>query len=346
MKRILVVQTGFIGDVILSTPIFQNLRVKYPQAEIIALTTPLSRELFEYHPAISETLVFDKRGAQRGFVGLLEMSKQLKQYQFDAVFSLHKSWRTALLLYLSNIPQRFGFREASAHWLYTRTTRRKDLSHEVLRNLAILRCVGLEPIDAEQKLFVQLSESARQAADKYLAAVRSKPLVGLAPGSVWPTKRWPGEYFSELGQSLKQQGYQLVLLGGPADAEIGTEVAAALGPDTLNLIGQTSLLESAAVIQQLSVLVSNDSAPLHLASALGVSSVALFCATVPEFGFGPWQNEHRVLGVEGLSCRPCGRHGGKTCPTGTHACQLELKPQVVELATCELAAARQERKQF
>jgi len=338
MKRILVVQTGFIGDVVLSTSVFANLRNRYPSTEIIALTTPLAKGLLEYHPAIAKVLVFDKRGGRSGFRGLLQMAAELRQFKFEAVFSLHKSWRTALLLRLANIPVRYGFKEASGAFLYTRTAPRRELSHEVLRNLAILRCIGLEPIAADKTLVVSFSPAAQNEARTHLQSCQGKRVIGFAPGSVWPTKRWPSASFIELGKQLIEEDFDIVLVGGPDDRALGSQIQQALGERCIDLTGKTSLPVSAAVIAELDVLVSNDSAPLHLASAVKTPSVALFCATIPEFGFGPWENEHRILGVAGLACRPCGRHGAKTCPTGTRACMLELNPVAVRNAIHSLLA--------
>ena len=171
-----------------------------------------------------------------------------------------------------------------------------------------------------------------------------RPLLGVAPGSVWATKRWTSKGFAEVIESFHNEGYAVVLIGGPGDREVGKEIEELCGISLRNLIGEVSLLVSAAIVSKLRLLVTNDSAPLHLASATGTPVVAVFCATVPEFGYGPWQVPSETVGVSGLSCRPCGRHGGNICPTGTHACQLELSSaMVIDAAKKVLARAEQSR---
>lgn len=340
--KILLVQTGFLGDVVLSTPVISALRSLYPQAEICVMTTPQSQELVRFHPAQVSTIAFAKRGADSGFGGLMRMAKRLRAEQFDIVFSLHKSWRTAVLLWLAGIKTRYGFAEASATFLYSKTVPRKDCKHEVERNLAILRAIGKDPQQVSGPLSLGISPEAIAQADALLAEVSQRKLIGIAPGSVWATKRWTPEGFAVTADALAAQGYLPVLLGGPADSEAAMQVQALMQTTALNLVGKCSLLVSAEIIRRVALLISNDSAPLHLASAMQTPVVAAFCATVPEFGFGPWQVASRVVGVEGLTCRPCGRHGGNICPTGTHACQKDLLPEQVLQASKQLLEARHE----
>ncbi|MCB0323991.1 MAG: lipopolysaccharide heptosyltransferase II [Bdellovibrionales bacterium] len=339
-ERILLVQTGFLGDVVLSLPVVDALAELYPRSELFFLTTPGAAGLLRSHPKISQVLTYDKRGADAGLGGLRRMALKLQQLSISQAFSLHKSHRTALLLAFARIPRRYGFAEAAAPWLYHQTAHRTDLSHEVLRNLALLRVLGREPT-ATSRIVLPLDEATMHRAAELLLQAGERRVVGIAPGSVWPTKRWTTDGFAAVAAGLSRRGYAVALIGGPEDAAIGAEIERLANVPLLNLIGQAKLVESAAVIARLEALVTNDSAPLHLASATGVPIVALFCATVPEFGFGPWGVPSRVLEVTGLTCRPCGRHGGRTCPTGTHACQWNLFPSRVVRAVDELLSERQ-----
>ena len=326
--KILIVQTGFLGDVVLSTPVFSGVRKLYPDAEIVVMTTPEARSIPEYHPAVNRVIVFEKRGAHSGVKGFREMTRRLRNEQFACVFSLHKSIRTALLLRMSAIPIRYAFQEASLSWLYTKTVRRSHLAHESLRNLVILEASGASLDSLDSRLSLGLSPDSIENADRLVGPFLPQ-LIGIAPGSVWATKRWTPSGFAAVGDELQEMGFRLVLLGGPKDKEAGAAVEALLASAPLNLIGKTDLLTSAAIIGRLRMLITNDSAPLHIASALGTPVVAPFCATIPEFGFGPWKVTGETVGVMGLSCRPCGRHGGNDCPTGTHACQLKLRSDTV-----------------
>lgn len=332
--KILLVQTGFLGDVILSTPVIRAVHELFPEASLSFLTTPAARELVADHPLLSETLVFAKRGNQAGWSGLLQMAKELRSKSFDIAISLHKSARTAVLLRLAGIALRYGFREAAFRSWYTKTAPRKDLPHDVLRNLAILRVFDREPRTFLGRLEVALGQAQCEEAQTLLAQFAGKRIVAIAPGSVWLTKRWVESGFRAVVEGMIERGFAVVVLGGPTDRAVAEQVVAGLPGSVVNLAGGCSLLTSAAIISQCELLVSNDSAPLHLGSAFKVPTVALFCATVPDFGFGPWQNSHEILGVDGLNCRPCGRHGGLQCPTGTHACRLGITPAAV-LAACD-----------
>ena len=337
--KILLVQTSFLGDVILSTPVIASLRRIYPEAEISVLLTKQAASLLQSDQHLSQVIIYDKRGRDAGWSGLRRMSLRLQKEQFTMAFSLHKSWRTALLLRLADIPQRYGFCEASASWLYTHLAARSDLPHEVLRNLALLRSVGWQPEELAQALYLDIPQQALIEADKLLSGGKTlsgAPLVGMAPGSAWATKRWTTEGFALTAKELQQSGCQVVLIGGNSDTVLGEEICRKAGISLLNLIGKTSLITSAAVISKLSLLISNDSSPMHIAAACKVPVVGIFCATVPEFGFGPWMVRHRIAGLSCLSCRPCARHGGKRCPTGTSACQQQLSAAAVLDAAFQL----------
>lgn len=329
--KILLVQTGFLGDVVLSLPVLNNLRQIYPQAELSILTTPQAADLVRHHPGVAETLIFDKRGADRGLKGLVQMRRMLRERRFEVVFSLHKSWRTALLLWSTRIPVRYGFREAAGQFLYTKTSPRRQHEHEVLRNLALLGVID-RPIESlSQQLRIYISQTANDRAAELIQPV-SKPLLGIAPGSVWATKRWTVEGFAAVADEFSNRGFQVVLLGGVGDGEVASAVEAKAQRPLINLVGNESLLVAAGVIQRMKLLLTNDSAPLHIAAAVGTPVVAVYCATVAEFGYTPWQVPSECVGVANLSCRPCGRHGGMTCPTGTHFCQRKLLVQDVILA--------------
>jgi len=273
---------------------------------------------------VSEAIGYDKRGSQRGWGGFLKLSAELRARKFAKVFALHRSIRTSLLHCSARIPERLGFAEAKGSILYTKTASRRGYEHDVLRNLAILQTVGVDPRSVPGAM--QIGVPAEIA-----SAVRAKlpeRYVVIAPGSVWATKRWTVEGFSEVSRRLKARGDEPVLVGGGGtDTDVASVIESRSG--ALNFTGKLSLLESAAAIGGARAVISNDSAPLHMASAFKRPTVALFCSTIPEFGFGPWQTRSEILGVDGLSCRPCGRHGHDFCPTGTHACQIGITPERV-----------------
>lgn len=328
--NIVVIQTGFIGDVILSTPVFTELKSYFPGSRLTLLTTPAAAPLMRDHPMLDDTLVFDKRGADKGLSGTLRMARRLRALKFDSVFSLHKSFKTALLVARSGAKQRYGFEEAACSFVYSVRSSRKEYLHEVQRNLAILKPLGLRPESSATRMTLDFSAEIAAEAERLVGDLRSDFVV-LAPGSVWATKRWTAEGFASVADALQLQGYSVVLLGGPDDVPVGEAVSALMKrrDRVRNLTGVCTIAVSAQVLSRARLVVTNDSSPLHMASALGVPVVAVFCATLPELGFGPWQVPAEAVGVEGLECRPCGRHGGTRCPTRTHACQLKLDASTV-----------------
>lgn len=325
--RILIIQTGFIGDVILSTPVYSYARELFPDAEIDLLTTKVASTLFESDLRFKNVFIFDKRGADSGIIGFFKMLKKIRSQKYDNIISLHKSIRTTVLTFLSGAKTTYGFKQASMDFLYTKSAERKDLKHEALRNLAIFRAMGKEPEQISRPLKLYYSEKVKERVDSFLEGL-SEPVVGIAPGSVWATKRWTKEGFNKTSKFLSAKGYRVLIIGGKEDSDLANIIAAGV-ERVENLCGKFSLSESAYLISKLNFLISNDSSPLHMASAAQTPVVALFCATVPEFGFGPWMVKNTVLGVNGLTCRPCGRHGGQTCPTGTHYCQTKLESSIV-----------------
>lgn len=336
--RILIVQTSFLGDVVLSTPVFAALHRQFPQAHISVLVRPESAGVLAEHPAVNQVLVDDKRGAARG-LGAWRTVRMLKQQHFDTVLSLHKSWRTAWVLAAAGIPRRLGFRESAGWILFHRCTRRDRTQHEVERNLAILRCLDLEPNVFVQKPFVAVSAEA--VAELYSRLEqhgirRDQPLIGIAPGSAWATKRWTVEGFAVVMQAVQERmGCVPLLLGAKGDREVAAAVQAAAGGIGVNLVGQTSLPVLVAAIDQCRAMVTNDSGPLHIAVARDTPVVALFGPTALSMGFGPFSEQARVVERQ-LACRPCSRHGGATCPIGTHACMREIAPRSVLEAVHDL----------
>ena len=160
--------------------------------------------------------------------------------------------------------------------------------------------------------------------------------IALAPGSIWGTKRWP--YYAELAAGLDRP---CVVIGGADDRSLADAIVAATPGRTVSAAGELALRASAALIQRAAVLVTNDSAPLHLATAVGTPIVALFGPTVPDFGFGPRRAGDATLGRDGLVCRPCSKHGPMTCPLGHHRCMGDLAVETVAAALAAITSVEE-----
>ena len=322
-ERIVLVQTAFLGDVILTTPLVAALRRRFPTAEIAMLVTPAATALVAAHPGLDRVLLDDKRGSGRGARGLFRLVRMLRRERFTIALAAHKSLRTALALRAAAIPRRIGFATAPGAALYTDRVPRPPDGHDRDRLLALLAPLDIVPDAAATHPWIGVDATTRARATTLLAPHDDgRPFAAICPGSAWRTKRWPAHAFAALVRHLDADGYRCLLLGGPDERALTAEVAAAAAGRAVDLGGATDLALLAAVVARAAIVVSNDSGPMHVASALDVPQVAIFCATVPAQGYGPL-GRRAVVVERDLSCRPCGRHGGERCPRGTDDC-MEL----------------------
>lgn len=323
IENILIVQTAFIGDAVLTLPLVQMAKENFPLSKVDVVVTPRSRDLFANHPDIHETIAFDKRGTDSGLFGLRRLAKKLRQRHYDLALVPHRSLRSALLVLLARIPLRIGVDRSAGRFLFTKTVKYRRDAHEVERNLSLLAALGMH---AQRKEFPHLYPSADDCkkVDKLLfdlEIVHPEKLIAIAPGTVWNTKRWLKEHFASLAVNLDDEGFEIVLVGGPEDEALCDDIhSLSRSAKVYNTAGKLSLLQSAELIRRCKVLVSNDSAPMHLAIGVKTPVVAIFGATVPEFGFGPIGPFDTVVETRGLQCRPCSIHGGEKCPIRTFEC--------------------------
>lgn len=329
-RNILVVQTAFAGDVVLVTPLIRATKLAFPESGIDVLLTPETAVLFKNNPYVRSVLVYDKRGHDRGIAPFVRWVERLRTNRYDLALVPHRSMRSALLVYLARIRRRIGFSRSSGFFLYTDAVPYPKTIHEVDRNLLLLRRTGWKKSVPAPVLFPGAGE--KKAVDLFLSEngiAPGEPFAVLAPGSLWPTKRWPAERYRETADILyRRHGLRSVLVGGKEDARLGEALAAGSGKHLLNAIGRFSLLESAELIRRSQLLLANDSAPLHLAVAVGTRAAGIFGPTVPDFGFAPYGSGHAVIQKE-LECRPCSIHGGYTCPKGHFRCMVDISAETV-----------------
>ena len=305
----------------------------------------MAQDLFARRPGVVEVFVWDKRKDKTPW-GLYKTAKRLESFGAALAVSAHKSARSALLLALARVPLRVGFSTAKLSFLYHALVPEDTTLPVVKRKLRLLSALGL-PVPER---CVPLSDPGVDQAQK--ARVQAMlvqvfgylpfELVGLAPGSVWQTKRWPVEHFIELVKMFKVRlGMECVLIGGQEDRTIAREIQKGLPFPLADFTGRTTIADLFAAIQALKLLVSNDSAPMHVAFLLGVPVVGIFGPTTARFGFVPFGENTCVAEIE-LSCRPCARHGGRHCPKGHFLCMRGLDPEkVFEMGGSLLARPRQ-----
>jgi heptosyltransferase-2 len=279
-------------------------------------------------------LIDGKRAAGRPVRGFGSLVRRLRAERFTIALAAHKSVRTALALTVGGVKRRVGFAGAPGAVFYSDRVERVLARHDRDRLLALLEPLDGAPVGIENhQPWVALDDATRARAETLLTPLLAagRPLAALCPGSVWETKRWPAFAYGALLRVLEQRGYACVLLGAPDERPIGAAVQAAAGGLGLDLVGQTDSALLAAVLARMAVVVTNDSAPMHLAGAVGVPHVAIFCATVPAQGYGPL-GPCAVVVEKDLACRPCGRHGSARCPRGTDDCRELIEVSEVSAA--------------
>lgn len=330
-EKILVVQTSFLGDAVLTTPLLSEIRSRFPEAELAVMCTPQAKGLLEGNPDVHEIIADDKRG-QGAWTGLWQKAKDLRSRGFTMALSPHKSFRSGLLLFLARIPFRVGFRESAGWFFYHRRVHRDPNCHDVERNLSLLQAFGIDPGECRRDLRIEVDPGTRESVEQVFNSLgidRNGMTIGLNPGSVWATKRWAAEGYAELMTHLKERyRCEILLFGGREDREIIAKVQELSGNVGVNLVGKFALRELACALDKCDLFITNDSGPMHIAVARGVPVIAIFCATTPSLGFYPYS--FRAVVVEkDLPCRPCSSHGGRRCPLGTEDCIRLIKAEDV-----------------
>jgi heptosyltransferase-2 len=333
----LLIQTAFIGDVILMTALLEYLAQHEPATPIDVLVRRGNEGLLAGHPHVRRVLIWDKK--YRKYAALWDLLRQIRAAKYGRVVTLQRFASTGFLTAFSNAPERVGFAKNPLSRFFTRRVPHAigDGTHEVERNLRLLNeesGMKNEELGGENSSFLTPHSSLTMprlypsAADEATAAsyAAAGPYICLAPTSVWFTKQYPEAKWLELLAALPQN-LRVYLLGGPPDVTACERLAAASGRENVTSIaGKIGLLASAALMRGAAMNYVNDSAPMHLCSAVGAPVTAIFCSTVPAFGFGPLSQVSFIVETkEALACRPCGLHGHGACPLGHFRCAYGIE---------------------
>lgn len=325
--KILIIHTAFIGDIVLSTPLLKRVKEMYPEAKITYVTTPVGATILRNNPHITEIIEYDKRGNHSGIKGLLALGRRLRYENFNMVLTPHRYLRSSILSWLTRSPKRIGYDIASGTLLFTDKIKYDKTKHEVEKLLSFL---GDVPKNPRENYPIELypSKKEKEAVDKIWEdnSLSSEKVIAIAPGSKWFTKKWPLEYFNKVIELLVKDEIKVIVIGGKDELFLNV----VNHKNIIDLRGKTTLLELAEVLKRVKIVLTNDSSPIHIASAFANTKIiAIFGPTVKEFGFFPWSENSKVLEVNGLTCRPCAIHGGDKCPKGHFKCMLEIKPEQV-----------------
>lgn len=334
-KKILVRGTNWIGDAVMTTPALAALRSSCPQAQIVLLVNPLVAPLFQHHPAVDRVLIYAKKGRHRGIRGFFRMAQELRRERFDAAFLLQNAIEAALLTFVARIPRRAGYATDGRRLFLTDpvklSTADKKLHHTAYY-LTMLTRLGLRSKSSIQnpaRLCLSLSTQERSWARTTLGGDN---IVALNPGAAYGSaKRWFPERFAAVADALVQRfGATIVLTGGPAEQEIGADIASFMQHDCINMVGKTDVRQMMALLGACRLLITNDSGPMHVAAALDVPIVAVFGPT-DHTTTSPLSTRVKIVRKE-VECAPCLL---RQCPTD-HRCMQRINAEDVITAATDL----------
>lgn len=317
--KFLIIQTAFIGDVILATPLIESLKKDNPENRVDFLLRKGNEVLLADHPKVDRLYVWDK---ERKYKDMRRLIKEIRAEKYDVAFNLQRFGTMGYLTYRSGAKQKIGFDKNPFSFTYTLSIKHEigNGKHEVDRNLELISRHS-EVALRQPKLYI---DSWKQKV-KHL---QQDPFVCVAPASVWYTKQFqPNQWISLIDAIPKK--HRVYLLGSKADKPLCDKISDSSTHGKIEVLaGQLNLMESAALMEKAAMNYVNDSAPLHLCSAVNAPVTGVFCSTIPDFGFTPLsENSSIVQSLEELECRPCGIHGFDQCPKGHFKCSSTIKTE-------------------
>ncbi len=307
IKKILVIDLAFIGDVILATPTMRGLKQFFSNARITMLTVPLTAEIAQMNPYVDEVLVYDKRGADKGLLGIWRMARQLAPMGFDLCVSMNFALRGAVVSWLAGIPNRLGYDAQHAKFFLTMVApkERDGIKHETLNHLEVLRPLGIDDTVIDTSLMMNVPERAVENLEKkrVLYHIPEDGYLALCPIGSYVRKNLPLATAAHIVRHFSQRR-ALFLIGGKGEAEQLLEIAKlAELPKNNVLAGALTLSELAAFLKKAACLITVDTGPLHIAQAVGCRTVAVFGPTDPVV-WGP-RGEDDVVLYRQTDCSPC-----------------------------------------
>ncbi len=324
--KFLVIQTAFLGDAVLATPVLEKLHRFYPQAKIDFLLRKGNEQLFTGHPFLNECLVWDK--GKNKYNNLFKLIGRNRKQHYDYIINLQRFAASGFITILSGGKKTIGFDKNPLSFFFS-----ERYKHEISAN-------GKQhEVDRNLKLIESFTDTSFQTPSLYptqddyrkTLPLKNAPYICIAPASVWFTKQLPAEKWVELIQLYSKNNTTIYLLGAPSDKLLCENILKASNGNVKSLAGELSLLQTAALMKDAVMNFVNDSAPMHIASAMDAPVTAFYCSTVPAFGFGPLSGTSRIVETKiELSCRPCGLHGYKECPLGHFHCAktINIKEQI------------------
>ncbi len=369
LSRVLIAQTTYLGDVLLALPLALRMRELSPGTSVDLLVKPEFVPLVRACPAVRRVHVMDKHHGHPTVSGIRSLARTLRNERYACAITLPGSLRTALTVMLAGIPRRIGWDPGSLltpqvravkypsatrqlptvrgilafeslyRWstpvrtllpaLYTDVLTQRIGTHRAEQALEALALFGMSAGAVPPAPWLLVPDAAKREVGQCLPGITDGWVV-IAPGATQPTRRWPREHVQELVRQLASNGHQVVIIGTEEDREIADLISAGAPRERVHsLAGRTSVLAACEIIRRAAVVVANDSAPVHMASAMGTPVIALFGPTLSSFGFAPLAPRSIVKEHSTLACRPCTVYGSPECPTGTLECLRSISPREV-----------------
>lgn len=316
--KFLIVQTASIGDVILSTPVIENLYYSFPNSEIDFLVKKGCDGVLTGHPQISKLYIWNKKS--RKYANLYKILKEVRTKKYDYILNIQRFASTGLFTILSGAKKKVGFSKNPFSFLFDIKIEHviNNGKHEVERNIELIKSFS-QHIDKRLKLYPSQENFSR------VEEFKSREYICISPASLWYTKQYPAGKWIEFINDIEKE-VNCYLLGSDSDYELCNQIVNSCpNKSVYNLAGKLSLLDTAALMKESAMNFVNDSAPLHISSAMNAPTTAVFCSTIPEFGFGPLSDDSQVIQTsQKLDCRPCGLHGFSKCPKKNFDCAYSV----------------------
>ena len=326
LRKILIIQTAFIGDVILATALIEKFKSHYPESKLHFLLRKGNESLLVNHPNLEKVIVFHKKKGK--YKNLIKIIGKVRKEKYDLVINIQRFFTTGLITALSGARYTIGFNKNPLSFLFS-----KKVAH------SIDPTIGKHEIDRNQELISHITDADPSKPKLYptsehlkrVETYKKSPYICIAPASVWYTKQWPmNKWVSFL--DLISSDLNVWLIGSNEDGELCNQIISSTNNKYVkSLAGSLNLLESAALMKDAVINLVNDSAPMHLASAVNAPLCAIYCSTVPGFGFGPLSDISEIIQVDvGLTCRPCGLHGHRSCPESHFKCANDINEEEIQ----------------
>ncbi len=328
MEKILVIQTAFIGDALLTLPMIEKLKEKIPDSQVDIMAIPSTAEVFKLSPFLNEIIILDKKKKHKSIFSLLKFAKELRKKNYTKIYSPHRSLRTAIIVMQLGVRNTYGFSNSSLMHVYRNIIQYRYDQHEVQRNLDL---IGYNHDDGWRFTpECKISFHAKNKIDGILTVNGNpKNIAVVAPGSIWNTKIYPKEYLDEVINFMGEIFEKIFIIGSEIDKNYCNEIALNFDKKVNSVAGELTVEESTELLGRSKFLLTNDSAPTHMGMCAGIPVLTLYCSTVPQFGFYPYNEKSSYLSYDDLDCKPCGIHGFERCPMKHFNCAFNLKPAIV-----------------